>query len=134
MKQINWNNVKPNEVTLKDVENSKITPNTYSSATWRCAQALYTIFKQNNNFFELELKDRRFYEKGFDMEGKYDCIMETTGFMYSWAENVIRYYLRMPQIHDRCSYIQDKLDGYLEREYNFDINKNPQEAFKEAIS
>ncbi len=133
MKQIDWNTVKPNQVTLDDLENSKIIPDTYSNATWRCAQALYKIYKQNNNFFELDLKERRFYEKGFDIENNYDCIMQTTGFMYSWAENALRQYLGMPIIHDRCSYIQTDSGVLLEIEPKFDIDKNPDQAFNEAI-
>ena len=47
MKTINWDEVKPQEITLEDLENSVIKPYTYGRGAWRCAQAMYKIYKQH---------------------------------------------------------------------------------------
>ena len=131
MKTINWDEVKPQEITLEDLENSVIKPYTYGRGAWRCAQAMYKIYKQHPDYLDLDITARRPLEKGFDVENGYDAIMETTGFMYSWAENTLRYLLSKPPVHDRCSYVLEKT-GLHETEAKFPSG-NAEEALKEAL-
>ena len=66
MKTINWDEVKPQEITLEDLENSVIKPYTYERGAWRCAQAMYKIYKQHPDYLDLDITARRPLEKGFD--------------------------------------------------------------------
>lgn len=98
-KEINWDKVSPNDVTLDDLEKARLLdfPHTYSGQSWRACWLMY------HKGYKVDKK--QFLKQDGWGDFPYLNGIDLTGFMVGWACNALRHMLKTSPVRDGATVI-----------------------------